>query len=71
MHRRDAGKIAGRHLVLVATDWICPFKRIRIVERPCRCSDEERFYLIQKGLRLYKAGNHGITTLATESNKWG
>jgi DNA invertase Pin-like site-specific DNA recombinase len=33
--------------------------------------DEERFYLIQKGLRLYKAGNHGITTLATESNKWG
>jgi DNA invertase Pin-like site-specific DNA recombinase len=33
--------------------------------------DEERFYLIQKGLRLYKAGNHGITTLTTESNKWG
>ena len=33
--------------------------------------DEERFYLIQKGLKLYKAGNHTITALAQESSKWG
>jgi DNA invertase Pin-like site-specific DNA recombinase len=33
--------------------------------------DEERFFLIQKGLRLYQAGNHGITTLTDESNRWG
>ena len=33
--------------------------------------DEERFYLIQKGLHLYMKGNHNITALAKESNKWG
>jgi site-specific DNA recombinase len=33
--------------------------------------DEERFYLIQRGLRLYKNGNHTITSLAKESQKWG
>lgn len=33
--------------------------------------DEERFYLIQKGLRLYAEGQHTITQLADESNKWG
>ncbi len=33
--------------------------------------DEERFYLIQKGLKLYKAGGHTITSLTQESNKWG
>ncbi|OYV63411.1 MAG: hypothetical protein B7X03_01875 [Parcubacteria group bacterium 21-58-10] len=33
--------------------------------------DEERFYLIQKGLRLYAGGQHTITQLAEESNKWG
>jgi len=33
--------------------------------------DPERFSLIQRGLRLYKAGAHSITSLAAESNKWG
>jgi hypothetical protein len=33
--------------------------------------DEERFCLVQKGLRLYMEGNHSITTLAKESGKWG
>ena len=33
--------------------------------------DEERFYLIQKGLRLYANGQYTITQLAEESNKWG
>jgi site-specific DNA recombinase len=33
--------------------------------------DEERFYLIQKGLRLYMKGNHTITALAEESERWG
>lgn len=33
--------------------------------------DEERFYLIQKGLRLYMKGNHNITALAKESASWG
>ena len=33
--------------------------------------DDERFLLIQKGLKLYMAGNHTITALAQESNKWG
>ncbi|MEJ0091343.1 MAG: recombinase family protein [Limisphaerales bacterium] len=34
-------------------------------------ADEERFFLIQKGLRLYQAGNHSITALAVESRQWG
>jgi site-specific DNA recombinase len=33
--------------------------------------DEDRFSLIQRGLKLYKAGNHTITSLTEESNKWG
>src|SRR3989344_2880155 len=33
--------------------------------------DEERFYLIQKGLRVYMMGEHTITALTGESNKWG
>ena len=33
--------------------------------------DDKRFYLIQKGLRLYLKGNHTITRLAEESNSWG
>ena len=33
--------------------------------------DEERFYLIQKGLRLYIKGNHTITSLAKETVDWG
>lgn len=32
--------------------------------------DEERFYFIQKGLLLYRQGNHTITALAKESEKW-
>ena len=33
--------------------------------------DTERFLLIQKGLRLYMNGEHTITQLTEESNKWG
>ena len=33
--------------------------------------DPDRFALIQRGLRLYAEGNHTITALAVESNKWG
>ncbi len=33
--------------------------------------DENRFYLIQKGLKLYAEGHHSLTSLTNESNKWG
>ena len=33
--------------------------------------DPERFFLIQKGLRLYKEGNHTICELSDISSKWG
>ena len=33
--------------------------------------DTERFLLLQKGLRLYMNGEHTITQLTAESNKWG
>jgi len=33
--------------------------------------DEERYHLIQRGLKLYRAGNHSIGALTEESNRWG
>lgn len=33
--------------------------------------DDARFYFIQKGLHLYMQGQHTITQLTEESNKWG
>ena len=33
--------------------------------------DEERFHHIQRGLKLYMAGNHTIEALTEESNNWG